>query len=80
MARNFQEEEVLLKYNDRFLDNATLMREINDHGDNLIAMEAVKRSDLPARTPRQSLQMRDWAHTIIQPVRLPLESLAIALS
>ncbi len=56
MARNFQEEEVLLKYNDRFLDNATLMREINDHGDNLIAMEAVKRSDLPARTPRQSLQ------------------------
>jgi len=56
MARNFQDEEVLLKYNDRFLDNTTLMRELNDHGDNLIVMEAVKRSDLPARAARQPLQ------------------------
>lgn len=56
MARNFQDEEVQLKYNDRFLDNPTLMRELNDHGDNLIVMEAVKRSDLPARAPRQPLQ------------------------
>lgn len=55
MARNFQTEEVLLKFDNRFLDDPTLMRELNDHGDNLIAMEAVKRSDLPARAPRQPL-------------------------
>lgn len=56
MARNFQDEEVLLKYSNRFLDDTTLMRELNDYGDNLIAMEAVKRSDLPARAPRPPLQ------------------------
>ena len=56
MARSFQEEQVLLKFNNRLLDDTTLMREINDHGDNLIAMEAVKRSDWPARAPRQPLQ------------------------
>lgn len=51
-----EDEEVLLKYDNRFLDNATLMRELNDHGDNLIALEAVKHSDLPARAPRPPLQ------------------------
>lgn len=56
MARNFQTEEVLLKFDNRFLDDPTPMRELNDHGDNVIAMEAVKRSDLPARAPRQPLQ------------------------
>ena len=56
MSRNFQDQEVLLKFNNRFLDDPTLMRELNDHGDNLIAMEAVKRCDQPARAPRQPLQ------------------------
>lgn len=56
MARNFQDEVIILKFGSRLLADPVLMRDLNDHGDNLIAMEAVKPSDLSSRMMRQPLQ------------------------
>jgi hypothetical protein len=59
MSRNFQEEEIILKFGSKLLANPMTMRELNDHGDNLIAIEAVKPQTwlLECRVSHSSLQM-----------------------
>lgn len=80
MSRNFQEEEIILKFGSKLLANPMTMRELNDHGDNLIAIEAVKPSDLAARMPRQPLQPSNVqapakpASPILAPVKPSLEA------
>ncbi|KAI9881074.1 MAG: hypothetical protein M1830_008232 [Pleopsidium flavum] len=80
MSRNFQEEEIILKFGSRLLANPTTMRELNDHGDNLIAIEAVKPSDLATRMPRQPLQPSNAqvpaksASPLIAPIKPSLEA------